>query len=42
MPFVSINPATVEEFFRAEGHRPAQIEGILEDAANAARFRHAA
>lgn len=37
MPFLSINPATGEEFFRAEGHRPAQVEAILEDAANAAR-----
>ncbi len=31
MPFVSINPATGEEFFRAEGHRPAQVEAILAD-----------
>ena len=31
MPFVSINPATGEEFFRAEGHRPAQVEAILTD-----------
>lgn len=36
MPFASINPATGEEFFRAEGHRPAQVEAILEDAAMAA------
>ena len=36
MPFLSINPATGEEFFRAEGHRPTQVEAILEDAANAA------
>jgi len=36
MPFLSINPATGEEFFRAEGHRPAQVESILEDAASAA------
>jgi succinate-semialdehyde dehydrogenase / glutarate-semialdehyde dehydrogenase len=35
MPFLSINPATGEEFFRAEGHRPAQVESILEDAASA-------
>jgi succinate-semialdehyde dehydrogenase / glutarate-semialdehyde dehydrogenase len=33
MPFFSVNPATGEEFFRAEGHRPAQVEAILEDAA---------
>ncbi len=31
MPFLSVNPATGEEFFRAEGHRPAQVEAILED-----------
>jgi succinate-semialdehyde dehydrogenase / glutarate-semialdehyde dehydrogenase len=36
MPFLSINPATGEEFFRAEGHRPKQVEAILEDAAQAA------
>ncbi|HUG98043.1 MAG TPA: NAD-dependent succinate-semialdehyde dehydrogenase [Gammaproteobacteria bacterium] len=36
MPFTSVNPATGEEFFRAEGHRPAQVEAILEDAATAA------
>jgi succinate-semialdehyde dehydrogenase / glutarate-semialdehyde dehydrogenase len=36
MPFLSINPATGEEFFRAEGHRPNQVEAILEDAAQAA------
>jgi succinate-semialdehyde dehydrogenase / glutarate-semialdehyde dehydrogenase len=37
MTFLSINPATGEEFFRAEGHRPAQVEAILADAASAAR-----
>ena len=31
MPFVSINPATGEEFFRAEGHRPVQVEAVLAD-----------
>ena len=36
MPFLSINPATGEEYFRAEGHRPAQVEAILADAARAA------
>lgn len=36
MTFLSVNPATGEEFFRAEGHRPAQVEAILQDAANAA------
>jgi succinate-semialdehyde dehydrogenase/glutarate-semialdehyde dehydrogenase len=36
MAFKSVNPATGEEFFRAEGHRPAQIESILEDAHAAA------
>jgi succinate-semialdehyde dehydrogenase/glutarate-semialdehyde dehydrogenase len=36
MPFLSINPATGEEFFRAEGHRPAQVEAILADAAGMA------
>ena len=36
MTFRSVNPATGEEFFRAEGHRPAQVEAILQDAANAA------
>jgi succinate-semialdehyde dehydrogenase / glutarate-semialdehyde dehydrogenase len=36
MPFLSVNPATGEEFFRAEGHRPAQVEAMLQDAANAA------
>jgi succinate-semialdehyde dehydrogenase / glutarate-semialdehyde dehydrogenase len=36
MPFLSVNPATGEEVFRAEGHRPAQVEAILEDAASAA------
>jgi len=36
MPFLSVNPATGEEFFRAEGHRPNQVEAILEDAAQAA------
>jgi len=36
MPFLSVNPATGEEFFRAEGHRPAQVEAILQDTANAA------
>lgn len=36
MPFLSVNPATGEEFFRAEGHRPAQVEAILADAANVA------
>lgn len=36
MPFTSVNPATGEEFFRAEGHQPAQVEAILEDAATAA------
>ena len=35
MPFLSTNPATGEEFFRAAGHRPAQVEAILEDAASA-------
>lgn len=36
MTFLSVNPANGEEFFRAEGHRPAQVEAILQDAANAA------
>jgi succinate-semialdehyde dehydrogenase / glutarate-semialdehyde dehydrogenase len=36
MTFLSVNPANGEEFFRAEGHRPAQVEAILADAANAA------
>lgn len=36
MAFLSVNPANGEEFFRAEGHRPAQVDAILEDAANAA------
>lgn len=36
MPFLSVNPATGEEVFRAEGHRPAQVEAILEDSASAA------
>lgn len=36
MTFLSVNPATGEEFFRAEGHRPAQVEAILGDAASAA------
>jgi succinate-semialdehyde dehydrogenase / glutarate-semialdehyde dehydrogenase len=35
MTFLSINPANGEEFFRAEGHRPAQVEAILADAASA-------
>jgi succinate-semialdehyde dehydrogenase / glutarate-semialdehyde dehydrogenase len=33
MPFTSVNPANGEEFFRAEGHRPAQVDAILQDAA---------
>ena len=36
MPFLSVNPADGEEFFRAEGHRPAQVEAILDDTAGAA------
>ena len=36
MPFLSVNPATGEELFRAEGHRPAQVEAILEDTSIAA------
>ncbi|MGD9387082.1 MAG: NAD-dependent succinate-semialdehyde dehydrogenase [Gammaproteobacteria bacterium] len=36
MPFLSINPATGEEFFRADGHTPEQVDAILEDAAVAA------
>ena len=36
MTFLSVNPANGDEFFRAEGHRPAQVEAILQDAANAA------
>ncbi|NGP53554.1 NAD-dependent succinate-semialdehyde dehydrogenase [Thioalkalivibrio sp. XN8] len=36
MPFVSINPATGEEFFRAEGHAPVQVDDILDAAAIAA------
>jgi succinate-semialdehyde dehydrogenase / glutarate-semialdehyde dehydrogenase len=36
MPFLSINPATGEELFRAEGHRPGQVEAILDDTAQAA------
>lgn len=36
MTFLSVNPATGEEFFRAEGHRPAQVEAILADAASIA------
>ena len=36
MPFISVNPATGEELFRAEGHRPAQVETILAETSNAA------
>jgi succinate-semialdehyde dehydrogenase/glutarate-semialdehyde dehydrogenase len=36
MAFLSVNPATGEEFFRAAGHDPAQVEAILEEAALAA------
>jgi succinate-semialdehyde dehydrogenase / glutarate-semialdehyde dehydrogenase len=32
MPFTSVNPATGEEFFQCEGHRPDQVEAILRDA----------
>lgn len=36
MSFLSVNPATGAETFRAEGHRPAQVEAILADTARAA------
>ena len=36
MAFLSVNPATGEEFFRAEGHDPDQVEAILDAAARAA------
>lgn len=36
MPFLSINPATGEEIFRANGHSPKQVESILEAATLAA------
>jgi succinate-semialdehyde dehydrogenase / glutarate-semialdehyde dehydrogenase len=35
MPFTSVNPATGEEFFQCEGHRPDQVEAILRDAEEA-------
>ena len=36
MAFLSVNPATGAECFRAEGHTPDQVEAILADAARAA------
>ena len=36
MAFLSINPATGQEFFRADGHDAAQVEAILEEASLAA------
>ncbi|NHA14037.1 NAD-dependent succinate-semialdehyde dehydrogenase [Thioalkalivibrio sp. XN279] len=36
MAFLSVNPATGEEFFRAEGHEPEQVEAILDEASRAA------
>jgi len=38
--FVSVNPATGEEFFRAEGHDDVQVDEILTAAENAARGWH--
>jgi succinate-semialdehyde dehydrogenase/glutarate-semialdehyde dehydrogenase len=35
--FVSVNPATGEEFFRAEGHDDVQVDEMLSAAENAAR-----
>jgi succinate-semialdehyde dehydrogenase / glutarate-semialdehyde dehydrogenase len=35
MSFQSVNPATGAEGFRCEGHRPEQVEAILQDAASA-------
>jgi succinate-semialdehyde dehydrogenase / glutarate-semialdehyde dehydrogenase len=35
MSFQSVNPATGAESFRCEGHRPEQVEAILQDAESA-------
>ena len=36
MAFLSVNPATGEEIFRAAGHDAAQVEAMLEEASLAA------